>query len=494
MAATTLGNDLLRLSGVALAQRIRSGATSSRAVVDAHIARIEAVNPIINAIIADRFDAARAEADAADARLRDGELEALPPFHGVPCSIKECFALEGMPNSGGLVSRSEVRATYDATAVARMRAAGCIPLGVTNLSELCMWMESNNRVYGRTNNPYDASRIVGGSSGGEGAIIAAGGTPFGLGSDIGGSIRLPAFFNGVFGHKPTGGMVPSTGQYPASEGAALRYLCSGPLARRAEDLFPLLQVMAGPDGHDAGTMAFTLSSPDTVSLEGLKVLDVRTNGLRRPSWSLDAAQQRAADALAARGAVVETTTIPALRKSVDLWATLLGDAQETSFRDHLENGTKIPMAREFWRWVTGRSDHTLPALALAAIEGPAAVLGGDVAKVRRAAEALKAELVDRIGPHGVMLFPSYTRPAPRHGRPMALPIDWVYTAVLNVMELPVTQVPMGLDDEGLPTGVQVAAIHGHDHVSIAAALALEEATGGWIWPAALADAGPAHAG
>lgn len=492
MASPSPSHELLQLSGVALADRIRSGATTSRAVVDAHIERIEAVNPIVNAVVAERFDAARAEADAADARLRDEGVDGLPPFHGVPCSIKECFALEGMPISGGLVSRASVRATSDATAVARMREAGCIPLGVTNLSELCMWMESNNRVYGRTNNPYDASRIVGGSSGGEGAIIAAGGTPFGLGSDIGGSIRLPAFFNGVFGHKPTGGMVPSTGQYPASEGAALRYLCSGPLARRAEDLFPLLKLMAGPDGEDAGTMPFTLSCPSTVSLEGLRVLDVRTNGLRRPSWSLDAAQQRAADALAARGAIVETTTIPALRKSLTLWATLLGDAQETTFRDHLENGERIALGRELWRWAMRRSDHTLPALGLAIIEGPAAALGGDVEKVRRDAEALKAELVERIGPHGVMLFPSYTCPAPRHGRPMARLIDWAYTAVLNVMEVPVTQVPMGLDDEGLPTGVQVAAIHGHDHVSIAVAQALEEATGGWIWPAALADATPPH--
>src|SRR6185503_363040 len=150
----------------------------------------------------------------------------------------------------GLVARKGRLATQDAVAVARLRAAGAIPLGVTNVSELCMWMESDNRVYGRTNNPYDQARTVGGSSGGEGAIIGAGGAPFGVGSDIGGSIRIPAAFCGVVGHKPSGRLVPNTGQFPPAEGPANAYLGTGPLVRRVRDVWPLLRVMAGPDGHD----------------------------------------------------------------------------------------------------------------------------------------------------------------------------------------------------------------------------------------------------
>src|SRR4051812_38877312 len=253
--------DLRRLSAVELAALIRGRRISSREAVEAHIAQIARVNPVLNAVVRERFDEARAEADAADAALARGDVDMLPPLHGVPCTIKECFALRGMPHSAGLRARRHVVAARDATAVARLRQAGAIPLGVTNTSELCMWMESNNRVYGRTNNPYDASRIVGGSSGGEGAIIGAGASPFGLGSDIGGSIRGPAFFNGVFGHKPTGGLVPGTGQYPLARGAALRYLTTGPLARRAEDLMPLLRVLAGPDGHDGGCEAMPLGDP-----------------------------------------------------------------------------------------------------------------------------------------------------------------------------------------------------------------------------------------
>jgi fatty acid amide hydrolase 2 len=198
-------SDLLTTSVRELARRVRSRTLSSLELVDAHIAQIERVNPVLNAVVRERFEEARVEARRADARQARGDD--LPPLHGVPCTIKEAFALTGMPNTSGLLARKGFLATEDAAAVAKLRAAGAIPLGVTNVSELCMWLESNNRVYGRTNNPYDPARIAGGSSGGEGAIVAAGASPFGLGSDVGGSIRLPAFFNGIFGHKPSGGPV-----------------------------------------------------------------------------------------------------------------------------------------------------------------------------------------------------------------------------------------------------------------------------------------------
>ena len=253
-------NELLSLSAVELARRIREKRILSREVVETHIAHIQRVNPDLNAVVRERFDDARREAEAADRRIQAANGDELPPFLGVPCTIKECFALTGMPNSSGLVARKGEIARQDATAVARLRAAGAIPLGVTNVPELCMWMETDNRVYGRTNNPYNVKHIVGGSSGGEGAIIASGASPFGLGSDIGGSIRMPAFFNGVFGHKPSAGLVPGTGQYPIATNQALRYLTTGPLARRAEDLMPLLRVLAGPDGQDGGCRNFLWAS------------------------------------------------------------------------------------------------------------------------------------------------------------------------------------------------------------------------------------------
>jgi len=466
---------------------IRAREVTSREVVEAHIARIEAVNPVLNAVVRDRFAEARAEADAADRAVAAGDPAAARPFHGVPCTVKECFALTGMPNTSGLVSRRDVVAAEDATAVARLRAAGAVPLGVTNVSELCMWMETVNHVYGRTNNPYDPSRIVGGSSGGEGAIVGAGASPFGLGSDIGGSIRMPAFFNGVFGHKPTGGLVPGTGQHPIAENEALRYLTTGPLARRAEDLMPLLRVLAGPDGRDAGCRPLPLGDPHAVDLAALTVLDVEDNGATRVAADLRAAQRAAAEALARRGARVERVRFAGLRASRDVWAAMMAAAADTPFSELLGDGRRVRGGRELVRWLRGRSPHTLPSVVLVLIEGLTARMPRRVARLAAAGRALKAEIEARLGPCGVMLYPSYPTVAPPHRRPLFPPFNWVYTAILNVLEFPVTQVPLGLGPHGLPLGVQVAAVPGNDHVTIAVALELERAFGGWVPPPIAAE-------
>ncbi|AUX22955.1 hypothetical protein SOCEGT47_034710 [Sorangium cellulosum] len=470
-------------SATRLAALIRARAVTSAEVVEAHIRRIERVNPTLNAMVATRFDAARAEARAADALLERGGAAGAPPFLGVPCSIKESFAVAGMPNSAGLVARAGVCAGADAVTVARLRAAGFIPLGVTNVSELCMWMETNNRVYGRTNNPYDPARTAGGSSGGEAAVVGAGGAPVGLGSDIGGSIRMPAFFNGVFGHKPTGGLVPSSGQFPLPGEGALRFMTTGPIARRAEDLMPVLRVLAGPDGRDPSCAPMPLGDPDAVDLAGLSVLSIEHDGVRPVSPDLLDAQRKAARALAARGATVREARIDLLARTLDIWTAMVGAAEGVTFRGLLGGGRPVSLPRELARWSLRRSSHTLPALGLALLED----LGRRVpARVRRAAElggALRAELVSRLGERGVLLYPSYPEPAPRHYAPLLPPFQWTYTAVLNVMEMPATQVPLGLNGAGLPLGVQVAAIHGNDHVTIAVAQHLERVFGGWVPPA-----------
>ncbi|XP_041340591.1 fatty-acid amide hydrolase 2 isoform X4 [Pyrgilauda ruficollis] len=240
-------------------------------VVEAYVERIKEVNPLINAVVKDRFEEALQEARQVDKLLSEGPaddcLEEKFPLLGVPITVKEAFSLYGMPNTSGLVNRRNVIATSDATVVSRLKQAGAIPLGVTNCSELCMWYESSNRVYGRTNNPYDLQRIVGGSSGGEGCVLAAACSVVGVGSDIGGSIRMPAFFNGVFGHKPTTGVVPNDGQFPDAYGVRTSYLCTGPMCRYAEDLEPVLRVMAGP-GVSNRTLAAGTALPTTHVLPG----------------------------------------------------------------------------------------------------------------------------------------------------------------------------------------------------------------------------------
>jgi len=474
--------SLLTLSGTRLAEMIRNKEVSSLDVVKLHIDHIKEVNPLINALVKDRFDAALKEAKEADEMLKKVDPDKLPPFHGVPCTVKESFMLTGMPNTSGLVARKSVISDRDATAVSRLKKAGAIPLGVTNTPELCMWMETYNKIYGRTNNPYNIKHIVGGSSGGEGAIIGAGGSPFGVGADIGGSIRMPAFFNGVFGHKPTGGLIPNSGQYPIARNEGLRYLTTGPLARRAEDLMPLVKIMAGPDGEDTGCVEMRIGDIKDIKIKGLTVIDVEDNGRINVAEDLKRIQRRVAEYLESKGAVVKRTKIKHLERSMEIWGSMLYESDQESFNELLGNGKPIHSFSEIIKLIFGVSQHTLPSLFLAIAENFIKHVPGQTKKFVEAGINLREELVNTIGKNGIMLYPSYSRPAPRHNKPLLRPFDFVYTAILSMMELPVTQVPLGLNDEGLPLGVQVASIHGNDHVTIAVALELEKAFGGWVPP------------
>ena len=475
-------NVAIEASAVDLAAAIRRGETTAVAVVEAHIARLQAVNPVLNAVVAQRLDEARAEAASADERVAAEPAAELPPLLGVPCTIKECFEVRGMPHTSGHVARVGTIGGRDAVTVQRLRSAGAIVLGVTNVSELCMWLETNNRVYGRTNNPYDPSRIVGGSSGGEGAIVGAGGSPFGLGADVGGSIRMPAFFNGVFGHKPSGGLVPNTGQFPIAENEALRYLTTGPITRRAADLMPLLSVLAGPDGADGGCEEMTLGAPEDVDLSSLTVLDMASDGRTRVHRDLAAAQRRAADHLESRGATVLREPLAALKHGVEIWSAMLDGAGGQKFDITLGGGRPVSLLRQLALWSVGRSPHTIPALGLAGIERLSGLTSGQLAGFRTKGAALRVELDARLSGNTVMLYPSFPEPAPRHYVPLLRPLRFGYTALLNVMELPATQVPLGLSGKGLPLGVQVVGGHGQDHRTIAVAMELERAFGGWVLP------------
>lgn len=490
-------NPLLTLSGTELAAKIRRGEATSVEVVSAHVRHIGRVNPHLNAVVFDRFAAALEEARAADERLAKEGAADLPPFHGVPCTIKECFAVKGMPHTSGLVARVGRLATEDAPAVARLRQAGAVVLGVTNVPELCLWIETNNRVYGRTRNPYNLRHIVGGSSGGEGAIIGAGGSPFGLGSDIGGSIRFPAFCNGVFGHKPSGGLVPNTGQFPLpGEGAEIRrMITTGPLARRGEDLMPLLRVLAGPDGRDKGCRPFRLGDPATVRLADLTIYTVADNGLLPVAEDLRAAQQRAAAVLREEGARVRKTRFHSFKQSFQIYGAMLEELAETSVRELLGDGRPFSPAREWARWAVGRSPHTFPLLMLALQDGLPPALLRPIKKFAEVGRALRSRLAEFLGSSGVILYPSFTSAAPRHNTTLRRPLGLFYAGIFNVLEFAVTQVPLGLNDQGLPLGVQVAAAPGNDHVTIAAALALERRLGGWVPPwTAQKRRAKAHAG
>ncbi|XP_044886545.1 fatty-acid amide hydrolase 2 isoform X2 [Mauremys mutica] len=445
------GQPLLLLSAGQLARRIRRREVKCTDVVQAYIKRIEEINPLVNAVVKARFDAALQEAHHVDKLLSEGHgdedsLQEKFPFLGVPFTVKEAFALHGMPNTSGLVSRCNLISTSDALVVSRLKQAGAIPLGVTNCSELCMWYESSNNVYGRTNNPYDLQRIVGGSSGGEGCVLGAACSVIGVGSDIGGSIRMPAFFNGVFGHKPTTGVVPNDGQFPNALGVRTEFLCTGPMCRYAEDLEPMLRVMAGPGVRK-------LKLDEKVSLDKLKFYCMEHDG----------------------GSVfvspVDREILQAQRKKAQLFTDLLGD-----------HGKPVWPLWELMKWFLGMSLHTIPAIALALTEKLMKLNPGGNAKLVSMGHSLRTEMMNLLGTDGMLLYPSHPIVAPKHYFPLGMPFNFAYTAVFNVLGLPVTQCPLGLSSEGLPLGIQVVAGPHNDHLTLAMARYLEKAFGGWVCP------------
>jgi fatty acid amide hydrolase 2 len=484
-------DSLLTLSGTRLSEMIKNKEISSREAVEKHIEHIQKVNPVLNAVVADRFETARKEADRADLEVKTSDPQKLPPFHGVPCTIKECLALTGMPNTCGLDSRKGIIPSRDATAVARVREAGAIPMGVTNVPELCMWVETYSHIYGRCKNPYDPNRTTGGSSGGEGAIIGAGASPFGLGSDIAGSIRYPAFYNGIFGHKPSGGIVPNTGQYPPLDNNVRRYLTTGPLARRAEDIFPLLRIIAGPDGEEDCCENIRLGDPSKVRIDKLKVISIEDHWFLKIDPELRDAQRRCADYLEEKGAcVIRDVRLDSIKKALGIWIAMIISELETSVED-LIGGERMVFPREIFKMIRGKSMHIGPIVVLVMLErlikftdktAAGVYLSKGTQKLVDAGLQLKEDISRLLGNNGIMLYPSNSSPAPLHGRPLKFPLEATYMFIANVLEFPTTQVPLGLSSAGLPLGVQVMGNYGRDHITAAVALEFEKAFGGWVPP------------
>lgn len=480
--ARTAALDLERAAAVDLAASVRHRVISPRELVDAFIARIERENPRLNAVIAARFDAARAEADAQTALLGHVDDDALPAFFGVPCTVKETFPLAGMPWTAGSLRRRHVVADVDAPAVARLKAAGFIPLGVTNVPEMAFWYETDNLVWGRTNNPFDVSRTVGGSSGGEGAIVGVGASPLGLGSDVGGSIRMPASFCGVFGHKPTGGLVPTTGHIPSPSPSLARFTCVGPLTRSARDLLPTLRVLAGPDGKDPGCIDGVDLSELDVDPRHLTIHVIDESGWVKPDESVRSAVWKAAFVLEKRGARVEHARPPEMRAAFLMWAEAMqqGTLDGRSFIEWLGDGEKVSVVEEALYVLRGRPRHTKEALLFAVLEGAGKhlpIVRGGLAMRERLRARLRELLLDD---HHVILSPTFPVTAFPHGRGARYPAAFVYAGLWNVLEQPATAVPLGLDGEGLPLGCQVIGRRGADRVTIGVAGLLERFLGGRV--------------
>ncbi|ORC89872.1 fatty acid amide hydrolase 2, partial [Trypanosoma theileri] len=522
-----------QLSAVQLNKAYISGELRCEDVVRTYIAHIKRVNPYLNVMVFECFDEAIQAAIAADAvwdAWRANPHRPAPSWLlGVPCTIKECMAVTGCPNTSGHPQRRHIIATSDSPVVKNFRDAGAIILGVTNTSELCMWYESSNYVYGISCNPYDTRCLVGGSSGGEGAAAGAVFSTFSLGSDIGGSIRMPAFFNGVYGHKASPHYISNRGQHPAPKTSANHYMATGPICRFVEDIVPLCDVAArGGFLEDPQHFPPRLPLGDIPKIGKSKPLrvyaleDFGIHGVRTSSSQIEALHVAVRCLEKHYGAQVVYVNlrdpsrcsggeVPAVFKPfadiLAMWSkALMSDATETKFTALMGEGYQsFNVFREMARWLVGRSQHTLPALSLCLIESMEGKLPRQLllTNSKFSISDFKQSLEELLCDDGVIVAPTFPRPAPHHHSPLLSPFEFQYTAAFNVLQMPATAVPIWTEDlqnsqttltpadvreRGLPAdyhlpkGVQIVSRQHNDELSLGVAIALEKVLGGYKYP------------
>ncbi|XP_050392276.2 fatty-acid amide hydrolase 2-A [Patella vulgata] len=480
-------DELLLESATSLANKIRTRKVTAEHVMQVFIERVKEVNPKVNAVVANRYEEALKDAKQVDSLLDNSSIpeefsQEKCPFLGVPLSVKEAFATKDMPHTSGLISRQYRIADHDSPCVANLRKAGFIPFVSTNISELCMWYESANHVYGRTKNAYNTSRIVGGSSGGEGCILSTGGSVAGVGSDIGGSIRMPAFFNGVYGHRPSKGIVCNDGQYPPATKGQIELLSTGPMCRYSEDLIPLLKTMAGKN-------ADKLKLDQKVDLKKLRIFTMEDDGgsllISKVDPELKEAQRKAVRYLEnIVGVKVTPVKIHRMKYGFDMWCAKIALAGGTSFSEFMGNEEySVNGYLEAVKWIFGQSQHTLPAILLSMIEKPSFLMEKNNNRLVGMLKKLEEDVQTLLGDDGILLYPTHPRIAPYHNQPLFMPFNFAYTAVFNALALPVTQTPMGLSTDGLPMGIQIVGSANMDRQTIAVAKELESgAIAGWVPP------------
>ena len=458
-------DELWAGSASRLAALIREREVSSEEVVAACLARIEVVNGKINAVVAladDALDRAR----AADAGLAAGT--AVGPLHGVPFTAKDSLDTAGLLTTAGTIGWRDRVPDRDSTVVARLRAAGAILLGKTNTPEFTWSDETDNDVYGITRNPYDLERTPGGSSGGPAAIVAAGGSPFDIGSDTGDSIRQPAHVCGIAGIKPTSGRVPRTRHWPDFAGITGPLTQLGPMARRVDDLALVLPVIAGPDGEDPYVPPVPLGHPDAVDVAALRVVAFSDNGIRTPTAETIATVEAAAAALAGAGARVEWQVPPGLDEAWDAWDRLIrSDGYGWLRRLITDAGTPRLGSYDTRGWIDTAARP---------------VPGDELTALLEHADRVRARLNRWFQDADLILCPAMPQPAIRHGESNAAWFGDTYSDVHNLTGWPASVVRGGISNEGLPIGVQLVARAWREDVSLAAARVVEAASGGWQRP------------
>jgi amidase len=479
-------SNLTYCTATELAQRIRAGEASATEVVEAFLTQIARHNQKLNAIVLVDEEGARRRAEEADAALARGEVWG--PLHGVPVTIKDAYETAGLRTTSGYEPLANYVPQQDATMVARMRAAGAIILGKTNTSRLAADMQTNSRLLGRANNPWNLERTTGGSCGGEAAAIAAGLSPLGFGGDLAGSIRLPVHFCGILGMKATEGRIAKTGSIPPLPvpGAyrTTRHMVGcGPLARSVADLRLCLSIIAGPDEQDYDAPPVSLNSDISGRrLSQYKVAWTDNFGDAPLSADTRTALSRLADDLERAGYQVEHKNHPPDFEFQAAWETfgkLLG----------FMLGMTMPMPQRIGFRLLGRSLFKDPMMSTAS-----RVMGLDMRqyfKTLAQREVLIAALEDFLQDYDAWLCPVAPGPAFVHCKPGPIgePVEidgqrvpyWTacasYTAIFSLTGNPVVVLPLAQSIEGLPIGVQVVGRRWDDMALLDVAEALMEVIG-----------------
>jgi amidase len=484
-----LDMPLTELSASKLAKLIADGDVSAEKVAEAYLARIKEVNPKLNAIFQVDPDRILKEARQADCELAQGKRRG--PLHGVPFSMKDQLLTKGMITTNGCPELKDFIPTEDATVVRRLKNAGGILLGKTNVPEMCYQGITDNLVYGRTSNPYDLKRTPGGSSGGEAAIIAAGGSPFGLGTDLGDSIRTPAHFCGIAAIKPTARLVPETGMLSAFPISFYDWNSIGPLARYVEDVELLLSIIAGPDEHDPYVVPVQLRNSRDVDLGAMRIALCFDDGATTPTAATIRTVERAAQVIGNADMEVVEVRPPQMECVHDIWlfniSPLWARAAEHFPREYAElahsrvsdkrhSSTELLVA---WlnRWQEEFDFGWQRKLRL-------------LNQLERYRKAMTWFMND--GKYDAILSPVTNNPAPLHDNSMPdLPSSaakgWEavkaeiggFCVAHNLTGWPAAVVRAGTSPDGLPIGVQIAAKPWREDVAIAVAKVIEERLGGW---------------
>jgi amidase len=473
LTSTDTASEIIWMSATKLAQLIREKKLSSTEAVKAYIARIEQVNPKINAVVQMCFERALAEAQAADAALAKGQLKG--PLHGVPFTIKDSLDTEGVISTGGTVGREFFIPEKDATVVARVRAAGAILLGKTNTPEFTLAgggipgiSTTANIIYGISKNPYDLKRSTAGSSGGAGAIVAAGGAAFDIGSDYGGSIRMPAHNNGTAGLKPTFGRVPRTGHIVDYGGIFDSWQEIGPLARRVEDLNLITGIICGPDDLDAAMVPMPWSDPAEVEVGKLRVAFYAANGVAEITPETVDIVKKAAAFFADNGNPVKEDYPKEIIMELEEIRSAISPVSGPGLLELAKKwGTKAISPT-----ITARANRKLPSTA-------------ELTALLEKQDANRSRLLGWIKNYDIVINPVMPKPAqplnageqPRGGPGSS------YVGVHNTSGYPVAVVRAGTSPEGLPIGVQIIGQPWMEAKVLAAAAFLEGKTGGWSKPA-----------